>query len=85
MKLLDDSIYKTELFLFSPNFELVEEITNRTNSVFKHHIKLYTGCTDYKTNTYINFDELPDEITKILDNKNDSHIKFCSCCGQNKV
>ncbi len=85
MKLINDSVYKTKLFLFSPNFELVEEITNHTNSVFKHHIKLYTGCTDYKINTNIQFDDIPPEITKILDIKNDSHIKFCSCCGQNKI
>ncbi len=85
MKLLDNSVYKTELFLFSPKFELVEEIINHTNSNFNHHIKLYTGCTDYKINTNIQFDDIPPEITKILDIKNDSHIKFCSCCGQNKI
>ncbi len=84
MKLINDSVYNTKLILFSPNFELVEEIINRTNSSFKHTIQLYTGCTDYKIEKHIRFDDIPPEITKILDIKNSSHIKFCSCCGQNK-
>jgi hypothetical protein len=84
--LINNTTYKTNIQLFSPNFELTEQIINDTQiPKYKHNIKLYYGCDYYKYNKNVDFDDLPVEIIEILDIKNNLNINFCSCCGKDSI